>query len=412
MSTATLKRSASLAFAQDRVATTPSSPQTRMPYSSPLKRRVNGHLRSLSVPKRLSLAKSSPLPSRNTTTLRRAVTFHAPNHPFDTLMSPRPAKRQKLLSSDDEDSDIDEWQMVIGPSNPSAQPTINQAVVPATGTGISTIVPTNHRNNAGSRVLHNLLLDATSRIMASVGLGIPVGDSVPHLPPVMEIEEEPEQEDVDMEIIVKDEIYEIDRMETRSATVSPSFPPPPVPGYTPEQWALLSRYPHLVKGVLSSQAKEKRDSHARHAASNYNLAANPRYHQAVARRSSPLATTTPIQRQPHFKQRLYPMACIVKTITLAQAPAALPSRWKHFPTCTGIKPAPEPTASPLRNTLLVNFGRWLRANHFWMTIQTGGLRQAVEWYNTCGMEDDGMVTPDVQSPVAPSYSFFGNPTIR
>lgn len=312
------------------------------------------------------------------------------------------------MSSDDEDSDIDEWQMVIGTSNPSAQPTINQAV-PATGTVINA---TNHHNNARSRVFHNLLLDATSRIMASVGLGIALGDPAHHLPPVMEVEEQQGQEDVDMEIIGQDEIYEIDRMETRSVTVSPSFPPPPVPGYTPEQWALLSRYPNLVKNILSSQAQEKRDAHTRHAASNYSLAANPRYHQVVPRRSSPLAPTTPIPQKPHFRQKLYPMACIVKMINMAQAPKAMPSRWRNFPTCTRIRPTPEPAASLFRNTVLINFGRWLRANHFWMTIQTAGLRQAVDWFNAVGNDDDGMVTPDVQSPVVPSYSFFGGPTVR
>jgi hypothetical protein len=54
-----------------------------------------------------------------------------------------------------------------------------------------------------------------------------------------------------------------------------------------------------------------------------------------------------------------------------------------------------------RNTLLLNFGTWLKTNNLWTTVQVGSIRRALVWWeyiSTKEEEEDGTVTPTVSTP--------------
>jgi hypothetical protein len=121
----------------------------------------------------------------------------------------------------------------------------------------------------------------------------------------------------------------------------------------------------------------------------------------ATRRSSPLAAKPHIQTEPRIHVRLPKSMFTDRAVRLAQSPypPATPSRLANYPTCTNKYPGPDRSSSLFRNTILLNFGDWLKTTNMWVTVRTTGIRAAEAWYSVCGTTQDGEITPDVTTPV-------------
>jgi len=181
----------------------------------------------------------------------------------------------------------------------------------------------------------------------------------------------------------------------------PSLPPSPLAAYTPLQWALLSRYPHLVENALSTRRNKSRSAHVQFIASRYSKEVNPNFHPPTPRKTSPLAASPPMTLAPRRLTKTSRPMQTERLVRAAQTTNAPPSRWANYPTCSAKYPGPDGPDTMRRNALLLNFGSWLRENSLWTTVQVGSIRRALAWFeyiSTKEEEEDGTVTPTVSSP--------------
>lgn len=189
----------------------------------------------------------------------------------------------------------------------------------------------------------------------------------------------------------------------RSQTLLPPPPPSPLPAYTPLQWSLLSRYPNLINHVFSTKRQLSRNAHASFISNHCIKEANPNYQLVGPRKTSPLASNPPITLAPGVMPKPARSMEFERFVRKAQAPNAPPSPWAYYPTCSGKRPGPDGPDTLHRNAVLVNFGNWLQSKQLWVTIASGGLQLAIDWYEYSLTRDnggDGTVTPTVTSPSA------------
>ena len=115
----------------------------------------------------------------------------------------------------------------------------------------------------------------------------------------------------------------------------PSLPPSPLAAYTPLQWALLSRYPHLVENALSTRRNKSRSAHVQFIASRYSKEVNPNFHPPTPRKTSPLAASPPMTLAPRrltnvlcklnasFEPRKQPMPLHLAGLTIRPVPPSI-----------------------------------------------------------------------------------------
>jgi hypothetical protein len=204
-----------------------------------------------------------------------------------------------------------------------------------------------------------------------------------------------------MEVVCEEEEEAYVLSLVRTEVVVPSLPPSPLAAYTPLQWALLSRHPHLVEKAFSTKRNKSRSAHAQFIESRYSKEENPNFHPATPRKTSPLAANPPMTLAPRMLTKTSRPMQTERLVRAAQTTHALQSRWANYPTCSAKYPGPDGPGTMHRNALLLNFGSWLKAKNLWTTVQSGSIRMALTWFeysSTKGEEEDGMVTPTVSSP--------------
>ncbi|CAG7853891.1 SubName: Full=Uncharacterized protein {ECO:0000313/EMBL:CCA67933.1} [Serendipita indica DSM 11827] len=374
MITSTLKRSASVAFL-------PEQPVAQASTSSPCQptqQLLNSITRKSTLPCRSpSLRRTCPRSQ-----LRRSRTLDSFEHlqAGAAYASPRPLKRQRTEPS--QTISLDDWQIV------SASDGDTDALFPAARTTPKPI--------ADPLILSSSILSATCRFISSfvstrLSPPAPASVDLPHVPQppdafdVADLEMEEDTDDAEEDITMIDVEDDV-------------FPPSPFPEYTAEQWSRLSRYPHLVDKVMSGRVANGRAQHKHFVACNYAKEANPYFNPPKPRQSSPLA---PIRqkREPYASNKMSLSFTTDRAVRSAQRDSKQ-SRLLNYPTCSDKYPGPDRSGSILRNTVLLNFGDWLRASGLWISVQVTGIHSALAWYETYGCEEEGTITPDLNSPTA------------
>ncbi|KAG8869066.1 hypothetical protein FRC20_002215 [Serendipita sp. 405] len=351
-----LKRTASIAFLNDeQPATSPvATTSYTLQLSRPNRNRPLGHSKSAVFPQRSPIIKSRSL-------MRRGYTFQSTEHARSTNAQAhsRSIKRQKITSK--EDTLSSDWQVVVG-----------QSIA----------------DNSSYNFISSLSFSRSSQ----------PAHRRPELPHVAD--DQPSSKSIEMEMDHGD-IDEENHMdiegESAVQVTQPQLPPSPIPAYTPLQWRLLSRHPHLVEKALSAQMKSIRIQHDQFIRSNYVKHANPRFHPAKERRSSPLTSGPTVLRTSYAHTKEAPVMHTDRSVRRAQGQpeSTKQTRWANYPTCSEKYPGPDKPGSIIRNTLLLNFGEWLKKANLWVSVRTAGIRMAMSWYETYGGDEEGSITPEV-----------------
>ncbi|KAG8756650.1 hypothetical protein FRC14_002860 [Serendipita sp. 396] len=373
-----LKRTASIAFLNDeQPATSPvATTSYTLQLSRPNRNRPLGHSKSAVFPQRSPIIKSRSL-------MRRGYTFQSTEHARSTNAQAhsRSIKRQKITSK--EDTLSSDWQVVVGQS-------IADNCQPYTATPSCS-----DATNLSSRIFL-----ASYNFISSLGFSrsSQPAHRRPELPHVAD--DQPSSKSIEMEMDHGD-IDEENHMdiegESAVQVTQPQLPPSPIPAYTPLQWRLLSRHPHLVEKALSAQMKSIRIQHDQFIRSNYVKHANPRFHPAKERRSSPLTSGPTVLRTSYAHTKEAPVMHTDRSVRRAQGQpeSTKQTRWANYPTCSEKYPGPDKPGSIIRNTLLLNFGEWLKKANLWVSVRTAGIRMAMSWYETYGGDEEGSITPEV-----------------
>ncbi|KAG8830105.1 hypothetical protein FRC17_005396 [Serendipita sp. 399] len=373
-----LKRTASLAFLNDdQPATSCTSSTSNASQPTAVNRKkMLGHSKSAVFPQRSPTIKSY-LPIRRGSTFGSIERARSASDPS----SSRFIKRQKIDLTDDTISR--DWQFIVGSPTMSVGPHPT-AIQPGSG-------PTNIPSQLSSTLLG---------LVSPIGFGFSSqpARSCSGLPHLADDQSSSKANKLGMQIR---EMYEEDQMSMQidfpAQAVHSSLPPSPIPTYTPLQWALLSRHPHLVDKALSAQSQSIRLKHNQFVQSNYVKDANPRFHPAKVRQSSPLASGTTVVRTPYAATKVPPAMTTDRSVRrmLGQPESAKRTRWANYPTCSEKFPGPDKPGSIFRNTLLLNFGEWLKKTNMWISVQITGIRMVMSWYENRDDNDEGSITPEV-----------------
>lgn len=183
---------------------------------------------------------------------------------------------------------------------------------------------------------------------------------------------------------------------------SASLPHSPYPEYSDEEWARLSRHRHLLRKVNSEPAAYGRELYAGYKAGGFQVHGNyglrkfrrdipSRFAREAVTQADP-ANAPGTRRLPVYPARNNGHVGLSQSsqlnrwrrkVTNAQGPkhGKRKPRWAFFPTITGQSARQVKGDCYGVNTLLLNFGCWLRDESLWETVKSSpSLKPVEEWW--------------------------------